>query len=353
MQSDGLTAYLKSGMPGHHGACFQSVANETQCIISCRSVGKYATQLLIESYATKGFHIKAKTCDWGPMAGFVLTDPTFSKRGISDEAVSTQAADLGKAFDRGATKTPLYVTDLRLWELSNRLGCLMTQVRWEKPDERTYTAGGKKFVVRRAPEKTGILGQGLWSVNYAPGTEMVDHKLVRTVATKITPVEAMVDPGCPRTLRGSPQSAATGDYDLFAIWPQKPAKELDARPSPKPIADKKLPPDTTQRRIRDMGNITLRGMQIKDMLNHRIRGFGRYSGGDVVHHSDEAGRPAIHHIDFPWIGFVPKATAPFLIQNTWEFRGFLYTHALLRYRVELNPGWYAALGIRPPNDGAG
>jgi hypothetical protein len=349
----GAEVYQKSGMPEQHAACFQWVANETRCIISCRSVGKYATQLLIESYATKGFHNKAKSCDWGPMAGFVLCDPTFSKRGTDDTSLSAQCADLKKAFAYGATRTGLYITERRLWELANRLGCLMTRVQWDNPHERTYVCRGKKFVVIRAPGKEGIRGQGLWSVNYAPGTEMYDCNMARTVATKITPVEAMVDPDCPTNLKGSPRSASTGDYDLFAIWPEKFAKALDSRPSLDTTARKKLPPDTAWRQVRDMGTITQRGIKIKDMLNQRVRSHGRYFGGDVVRHGDEAGRPSVIGIDFPWIAFVPKATAPFLIQHTMQFQGFVYTHASLRYHLVMNPGWRAALGMPPAKDGAG
>src|SRR5687767_8456368 len=72
-----------SGMPIAHARGFQQVANDSRCMIASRSVGKYATTLILEGYASKGFHVKAKSCDWGPMAGFVLSDPRFGKSGTT------------------------------------------------------------------------------------------------------------------------------------------------------------------------------------------------------------------------------------------------------------------------------
>jgi len=75
----GRVAIGETGMPISHGEVFQRVANQTRCVIASRAVGKWATGLLLESYATKGFHNKAKSCPWGPMAGFVMADPRFTK----------------------------------------------------------------------------------------------------------------------------------------------------------------------------------------------------------------------------------------------------------------------------------
>ena len=101
------------GMPPTHGEAFQEVANETRNIIMCRDTGRFATGLILESYATKGFYIKAKSCDWGPMAGFVLADPLFSKQSRSDEGLARQSVMVSDAVAHGATSTPLYITESR------------------------------------------------------------------------------------------------------------------------------------------------------------------------------------------------------------------------------------------------
>ena len=85
-----------------HSAVFRTVANETGCVNASRAVGIYATGLLRDGYATKGFHNKAKSRNRGPMAGFVLSDPRFTKRGDSREAMEAQRRGPFKAFKEGA-----------------------------------------------------------------------------------------------------------------------------------------------------------------------------------------------------------------------------------------------------------
>lgn len=75
----GDRAYELTGIPVRHGEVLQNVPDQTNCMISSRAVGKYATGLILESCASKGFHNKAKSRNWGPMAGFVLADPRFTK----------------------------------------------------------------------------------------------------------------------------------------------------------------------------------------------------------------------------------------------------------------------------------
>src|SRR5579883_894520 len=116
----GDPAISETGMPLSHGRVFQWVADLENCVISSRAVGKMATQLLLESYATKGFHNKAKSCPWGPMAGFVMADPRFTK----NPDIIGQRTDLYKAVADGGTDTPLYITDDRRKVLEGPLNCM-------------------------------------------------------------------------------------------------------------------------------------------------------------------------------------------------------------------------------------
>src|SRR5271168_2761472 len=106
-----------TGIPDLHAEAFQEVADSTRWVISSRAVGKYATGLILESYATKGFHNKAKSCPWGPMAGFVLADPRFTK----NPDVESQRKALLKAVGDHAAETPLYITDARRKDLEGPL----------------------------------------------------------------------------------------------------------------------------------------------------------------------------------------------------------------------------------------
>src|SRR5262245_52204859 len=110
----GLEACQLTGIPELHAEAFQEVADATRWVIASRAVGKYATGLILESYASKGFHNKAKSCNWGPMAGFVLIDPRFTKVGGSAEGQKEQAKALEHAFHEKASAVPVYISDERL-----------------------------------------------------------------------------------------------------------------------------------------------------------------------------------------------------------------------------------------------
>src|SRR5262249_22579284 len=74
------------GMPDEHARMFRQIARDEHCVILSRAVGRTCLQLLEQGYDTKGFRVHAKSCDWGPMAGFVLRDPRLNKAGTKKEA---------------------------------------------------------------------------------------------------------------------------------------------------------------------------------------------------------------------------------------------------------------------------
>jgi hypothetical protein len=85
------------GMPMPHKAAFLTVAAQQKCVIMVRATGPTCHGPLSEGYDTKGYRIHGKSCDWGPMAGFVMRDPRLNKYG------------LGKAkFNRAKHKEALY-----------------------------------------------------------------------------------------------------------------------------------------------------------------------------------------------------------------------------------------------------
>ena len=119
-------ACVKSCMPLLHAHCFQRVADDTKCMIASRSVGKFATGLILESYASKGFHVKTKSCNWGPMAGFVCSDPRFSKEGIKGMEAQRKRTQKALRYKRPSgflKETPIVISNARVRELV-RLGCM-------------------------------------------------------------------------------------------------------------------------------------------------------------------------------------------------------------------------------------
>lgn len=342
----GPAAIEATGMPVRHGEAFQRVSNAERCVIAVRSVGVYATGLLLESYATKGFHNKAKSCDWGPMAGFVMYNPRHSKnRDLRD-----QGKDIRKAMRHaGAALTPLRITDVRRRELEGRLGRMwQDESDNDNADAMTYTAldpvrGPARFLLCRVAERDPS-GVHLWEVCDEKGT----------------PLQAMVDPACPRVLRGTYRSATTGDYDLWAIFPRRTGFSRPDHSRPVAGSERfRLPWSSFEgREDSNLGNITPRMAQMKRQINNLIIEAG-YRGGNVVHHSDEAGRPGISRIDLPRaatpdtekvVAFVPEKSA-FCVETIGDLRE-LIKELGFEYVVSMNPGWFRDLGIAASSGGS-
>jgi hypothetical protein len=62
---------------------FLLTADETDCVILTRVPGRHATGLIKGGQDLKSYFIKAKSCDWGPMAGFICRDPLLNKAGLA------------------------------------------------------------------------------------------------------------------------------------------------------------------------------------------------------------------------------------------------------------------------------
>jgi hypothetical protein len=341
-------------MPLSHGTVFQNVANATNCVISSRAVGKWATGLLEGSYATKGFHNKAKSCPWGPMAGFVMSDPRFTK----NPDLIGQRTDLYKAIKEGGGETRLYITDERRQALEGPLN-RMTRVGGNI-NEMVYEAespvGSKmKFALRREMNGPGANGKQLWAVFYAAGEKRLSNDLTspnQSNAGNLLPVMAMIDPACTASVRGTYRAATTGDYDLFAVFPPRSGYDRGG-------ADQRMVPGTDRFKVplqkyienedHHRGNLTPRIAHIRDLINSGVRAIG-YQGGDVVHHSDEAGRPMISSIDFPFVAFVP-GEQPYCVRNTPEFKIFIGA-LTTRFVMTFNAGWHRELGISVSNQGS-
>ena len=94
----------------------------------------------------------------------------------------------------------------------------------------------------------------------------------------------------------------------------------------------------------DFGNVTPRILQIKDALNSAIRATG-YTGGNMVHHGDETGRPFVPDIEMNFLAFIPKRDgAAWFIENMADY-GCLLRECIKDYSVSLNGSWQKVLGF--------
>lgn len=350
----GLSAIVGTGMPIQHGRAFQRVADTHECVIAVRAVGSCATGLLLESYATKGFHNKAKSCTWGPMAGFVLADPRFTK----NPDIASQRKALQGAISSGGDETPLYITNDRRQALESQLKC-MTLVGGNSQEMR-YTASGPlgvsmSFILKYTTGVAGTKGEGLWGVFYGPQESRLSNSLTglnqAPDRANLLPVMAIVDPYCPVEVRHTYRAATTCDYDLWAVFPRRnrySRSGADRRRVPGSDRLRQGLKSFIQHEDPHLGNITPRINLLRTALNTAVRTEG-YQGGDVVHHSDEAGRPLVSDIDFPCLFFTPREEA-YCARNVHDVKHLLSVLSF-DYVLGLNPGWHRQLGLTVSREG--
>ena len=342
----GDEACALTGIPTQHAEVFQQVATQKSCMISSRAVGKWATGLILESYASKGFHNKAKSCNWGPMAGFVLADPRFTKA----PELAKQAQALREAQQYGAKEVPVIISEeRRRWLLQNN--CMRPSS--STTNTRYYFSPSPQgemmlFVLQRAQNVAGANGAVMWSVNYAFSEGRVGYgdpdKIEKSGGRDYLPVLAMRDPFC--TIPASDYRAATtGDYDLFAIFAR--ARRYEPEGADQRMVSHAVLEQNIKSKLHDtgedkhLGNMTARIKEIRDELNQEFARVG-YTGGNMVHHSDEGGRPFVGDVDLPVFAVVPGQAQPFGIESVEDLREFIGV-TLQSYAPVFNPGWMKQL----------
>jgi len=356
MIDDRNKALMAAGFPKPHADAFLEVARWSGCAIMSRVPGVYAKGLISENYASKGFHIKAKSCDWGPMAGFVCRDPRFSKYGKTDAKRKKQQSYIDDAVAKGAQAIDLIITaERKKWLIDNELVKPLPnqkdiyQATLKDLEKSNKTLSGESDCIKEMQSMLFAFEEveQKYSLLYRENTQDPRWKAIRALQDRVW----NDDSGTSFVAFESWKKATTGDYDLFAIWPkndanwQGNAQALNNRL----VGAKALKDNNLANENPNLGNITGRIATIRWQLNEAIRTTGRYSGGDMVHHSDEAGRPFIDDVDLPFLVFMPDGKNKtykkdwFLIESVEEFQALI--EALKSsYTVALNPGWINQLG---------
>lgn len=332
-----------TGIPERHADAFQEVADATGTVISSRAVGKFATGLILEGYASKGFHNKAKSCNWGPMAGFVLDDPRFTKVGGSEKGRHEQLIALRHAIDDNATEVPLYISDSRRQWLLNEKLITFVDRDIDSFTVRATAPWGLALDFKLIRERPEGADTKMWAVLYRSSDRQSARSLV--AAGQWTPVMAMRDPMCELPVWHY-RCATTGDYDLFAVWARKADYSPD-RLDRRLVSHANLEAAIRARAVvtgEDMhlGNITHRLRMVRDRLNAAIKRRG-YLGGNMVHHSDEGGRPFVADIDLPVFAVVPGRGSCYALESVYDLRQFITAELDRAYAPVFNPGWMRQL----------
>lgn len=384
-------------MPSKHGPAIQAVADRTGHAIMFRAPGTQSTRLLEEGYAAKGFRIDTKSCDWGPMRGFVCVDPRFSKvagdsakvddnRRYTAEALGGQIRhDAVGGLEGVPSRTilgdwmsgckPVVISKERFDELAR--GGLAGLADTDRIIHGQSADGSATLRIPWAlvpaeicGKETGYLAQ---TKTLPPGGYgvFIDHTQHRTPFAQELPVGIN-----PPTVMGyqpilgltNPDSdsygyraCVTGDYDLFGVWPPYPRldpfavnKHWDIRYVD---AVKVIAPGIKHAHHHQhhrLGNITGRLNMVKVLLNTAFIGLAGsdYPGGNLVHHSDEIGNPSPGlkkslKESMPILAFLPdsswgrRAAEPILIEGEADFKEFVGFCRSTGIKPQLRPEWEA------------
>ncbi|WP_017903738.1 anthrax toxin-like adenylyl cyclase domain-containing protein [Pseudomonas asplenii] len=253
-----------------YGEAFQAVADRYRVVLAVRSPNPLGEQLLKQGYASKSFHVKAKSSGTGPTAGFVAVNPAYSK--VEAQQLDGQRRSIDDALSSGASSV-----DLRLSRA--RIATLLESAHMKR-DGTAY----------RAEYPSGL--SALFRIDEEG-----------RVFDESGPVQVLTNPGDGR--------AITADYDLFAIYPRQ-AQSVNQRPLHvasrlvghvcEGLRSRALPFTTERtayegaREHEDMGNIHGFGVTLVKALNQQIAAAG-YTGGNLVWHGDETGNPSSSGFD--------------------------------------------------------
>ena len=483
----------KDGFGSDVVTAFTVAAQSLQSIISSRTPGGAALTLIEEMYDLKGFFIKSKSCDWGPMAGFVCMLPCFNKAGVAKYVYNTnymqayldtlridgpkngynaepflplrisnnrvdelQKVDprlivvaldkdrkVGFAFDKDKTVVMSFLlmrvmttfTDkdgqrttlpdvVNAWDVLCGSVCINQEIRQPGSDKQhpgpLYPSIQQKlsnncwrvdttvwpFKVQEPKEAAQIAFERLVGKS-DPMTPEDKNALASALATEwpkfkqsagITWLPDTYDtskPFVPVFGVGNPfahitkdntrdwRDTVTGDYDLFAVWPRKPADTIrqpptitdmmrvSEQPLPAkgwalldPVAGKPLTrrprfnsnlliefvPDDL-REDPALGNISFAVASAAMLFNSAVYGalMAKLTEGEKpfypdknkAFHSDEGGRPFITEIEFPSVFFHPDMTIS-KVRNEKEFQ-ILISFAMQNSIVPIQAVWLAVL----------
>lgn len=326
----GPAAIRHCGMLQEHAAIFTEVASAHNAVLASRELNPLCEGLLREGHASKGFHIKAKSCDWGPMAGMVLVNPRHSK----ERNLAKQQGYIDKALEHGAGQQQVFVSSQRLMELST-LGLINQRKNGVTATEIEISASSRsgasgEFIARRVGNQEPI-----W-------------QLFEIVAGQETPVLGLTNV---QVASAGPQPSGAhgvvaGDYDLFCVWGRhhnrrvlgSAPRALHGQVAKKYINAVRAANNTGGNEDPDMGNVSFYATIIIKKLNEGIVAKCGYRGGNMIHHNDESGNPFTPGEDYPLLFFIP-GQSPRAICNAHELSAIYSECERLGYAVERNPGF--------------
>lgn len=396
MITDRSTACRDTGFVEAHAQACEDVAARTHSLILFREPGAMASGLIADNYAMKGFRIDTKSCNWGPMAGFVCADPRLTKSAEyedrnekwTEEALSGHivAKFFGNVEDDTwvADTMPIVISDDRIRELTRRGVISPRPEGRDLVGESSSPSGGVRLPWRMIPvagssarwlkvNGTGVSsGYRVLCVNHQATSGFQMRYPTGVVPVYFNGQETVLGLCNPNTKHLGFKACVTADYDLFAIWPPKDGGEdlvarrhnLHAQLLHKtggdtstiggdvarmPKVDDRLQ-SKGHREHHRYGDVSGRVMLTKTLLNSALIGqdSSPYEGGNAIHHNDEAGNFALAKGSLqsclPLIAFSPDH-GTILVRSLADFKELVEDSRTRGYAVKAKPEWLKEAGL--------
>lgn len=321
----GTAAISASGIVPSHVTAFIAVARAADSIILVRGVNPDSTALIEENYATKNLHVKGKSADWGPQAGFICEDQELGKGEGNIAEIQRLNGEIAKSFSHAfSLPVPLILSEARLQDLRDKGMITLNSNPGSTAGVFKITAANagdprnqprsQNFVFYATPYHYFLRENPLGMACYQKAVSAVfglNPKLGNgSNAYVICYSKGPMGGGKWRTswkllrvVANTQGLPLTADYDLYAVCPRLRLspyyhQKLDAAmalPDPRAklsgairAVGKALTSDLIGHRPEheDMGRISARLEDMKNKLNLAAQSAG-YQGGNVIHHGVE------------------------------------------------------------------
>jgi hypothetical protein len=391
MKTNKAQACSVTGFVEAHATACEGVAKQLDCIILFREPGVMARGLIEENYSMKGFRIDTKSCNWGPMAGFVCVDPRLTKDSIYEtrnagwthEAVKGHIVEkfFGKVDDPTwiADVMPIAISGARIAELTQKGIIAPRAVGADFVGESKASKGDTVLPWRLVPvgnaSNPWLKVDGGIPPNYyvlcvnTQGSRAFKQNYAAGAPVMFRGHETILGLTNPGTKSRGFKACVTADYDLFAIWPKSGKADLSAvrhaanagvlaktGQGATPLAGGIARMPGIDNRLQSQGNrehhrfgdVSARMMLAKTMLNSALMTTGGYKGGNAIHHNDEAGNFALAKGTLsdclPLIGFTPSH-GTVLIENLGDFKELVLDARGSGFEERAKPEWLREAGV--------
>lgn len=289
------------GMPESEQQVFSNIAEKEGVIIGVRPIDLSSTALIAsKEYSSKGLLIKAKSADWGPMAGFIPVNQALAKASARNAAQKYNQYVAEALSENNAVQSELILSQKRVDELVEHK--LITK----------YNAIIETDFILVNSQVDNVVYPFFLKKTLINGNEHYQVYLYQDA--KLVPLKVIADP-----ISYKPMIA---DYDLFTImysykdhgsettikqpipweeWKTQVEYEKLSSTYQEFYNDKQL---YERYEGRQLGLISNKVKKIKNELN---KALGRSKGMEIIHHgADDANPHAVIADNFPATFFLPE-----------------------------------------------